>query len=201
MKRSGLAVSLLSGFLVSAGLIMILGGTGCGSNPTAPNPTPTPVPSPVYSSTLSSAFAGPTGAEPFGLAYNTVSGNLCFSDYRGGLNAYNTSGAYKYGFWQFNGTEAFGTLFGVSVGPDGTIYVADNGAGQIEVFSANGTYLTQLTGISNVTATAVNPAGTIFYVLQHSSPPFSGPIRFPAPPPRPSPARFLSPPRDRARVP
>src|SRR5208282_5393613 len=108
MKRSGLAVSLLSVLLVSVGFILVLGGTGCGSNPAAPNPTPTPIPSPVYSSTGSSAFAGPTSAEPFGLAYNAVSGNLCFSDYRGGLNAYTTAGAYKYGFWQFNGTESFG---------------------------------------------------------------------------------------------
>jgi len=68
-----------------------------------------------------------------------------------------------------SGTGYFATPFGVAVGPDGTVYVTDEGNNRVQKFDANGRFLGEWpTGVDTTpTGIAIDETGVVYVALHH----------------------------------
>ncbi len=81
------------------------------------------------------------------VAVDPATGNIWAADFWGsGIHEFNPAGSTS-GMYEIDGSPApasgFAEAYGVAVGPDGTTYVADRLNQRIEVFAADGTFVTQ----------------------------------------------------------
>jgi streptogramin lyase len=150
---------ILLGFMMAVTLPLIF--ASCGSSPTTP-PKPTPTPTPSYSTSAVTVISA-ASFQPFGIAWH--GGNYWVTNDNGGaLEEFGSTFSQSVSTTN-DGTGAFSSPFDVKVGPDGTVYVADYGNGQIEFFSSTGTYQGLIPSLASVLSMQVNSAGTTLYVL------------------------------------
>ncbi len=146
MKRSGLAVSLLSVCLVSLGFVLILGGTGCGSSnnnsPSAPASAPS---GPTYAYTLTIGDTGKMGSGngqffvPIGVAIYANSLFVVDSSNRR-IEKFDLNGNF---LSSFTG-NGFNFPYGIAIDKNGILYVADGSNNNIQKIDFNGNYLSTL---------------------------------------------------------
>jgi sugar lactone lactonase YvrE len=87
------------------------------------------------------------------------------------LDEYTTADVSVTYIQNFDGSAVFSQIGDVKVGPDGTVYVADYGNNQVDVFTAVGStasYATSIMSMTDSSSMAVNSAGTTLYVLESS---------------------------------
>jgi sugar lactone lactonase YvrE len=144
-------------------------GCGPGSNPSSPvKPNPTP----AYSTSAVTVVSISNSSQSNGLLGICLDGgDLWFTDYKFNptgwdLEKYTTSGSSVTEISSFNGAATFYGFFDVKAGPDGSVYVADQGHNQVVVFDSSGTFQQVIPGLSDAAGAAVNSAGTTLYVLE-----------------------------------
>jgi hypothetical protein len=112
--------------------------------------------------------SGGSFENPRGISFDPLSGsgNLWTEFYSpsGTLFEFTTAGAAVTSFGTYLQTHSFSDPWKVAVGPDGYLYVGDEGNNQVEVLTPNGAYVTAITGLSSPTNVAVNSAGTTLYI-------------------------------------
>ena len=145
---------------------------GCSTNnPTTPSPAPTPVPAPPSYSVLTFfGSSGPTSmASPMGVG---VSGNMLWvsSPNNGYLQAWTLAGSFSMAITTYKGTSLNGP-WGVYVGPDGYVYLADQGSPTAVEFSPTGIPVTNFgkaqSGTDPILGVAVSSSNA--YLLNYAS--------------------------------
>jgi len=139
----------------------------CGSNK-SPTSTTNPTPTPYYSSSAVTVMN--LGADPTGISY--YNSYIWVMVGPTSLGEYTPAGTAVTTITQA-GPSALGNSPNVAIGPDDSVYVADVGNGQIDVFTVSGStasFSTSITGLTGVTDMAVNAAGTTLYVLTNANP-------------------------------
>ncbi len=155
MKKA-LAVILLSAAVLSL-------PAGCGKNLTPASPAP---PSQVLSYSLDHFF-GQSGSitmdGPIGVG---ISGNtLWVANFFGqNLEAWTLSGVGSLQFSSFNSGVTFDDPYGVTVGPDGFIYVTEELHYLVDEFSPDGAYVTNIPQPGTSTSDGVAVNGSNLYV-------------------------------------
>jgi len=130
-------------FVLLASLPLAL-GLSCGNSPSTPssNPTPTSTPTVSYSLGVSFGSSGPiTMDDPVGVA--NAGGNLWVTnDMNNSLQEWTTAGVAVTQITSFNAGETFSSPWGLAAGPDGYLYVGDEGHHRVVEFDPTGAYVT-----------------------------------------------------------
>jgi DNA-binding beta-propeller fold protein YncE len=108
------------------------------------------------------------GAGPFNYPTDLAvapGGDLYVSDGYGNarVHCFAADGRLKFSWGEpGSGPGRFNLPHGVAVGPDGRVYVADRQNNRVQVFTADGAFLAEWTGLRRPTDIYVDPEGTVF---------------------------------------